>query len=714
MFYGIPIYIIRDLYMTMRSFTKRIADYLKYQQATRNMHILYPDATIEDLTTENVCIVCREEMLPWQAIVTREERESGQQVSTTERKRPKKLPCGHVLHFQCLRSWMERQQACPICRRSVLDRPVAQANGNANPGRQQQQQGQQGGNDAARPRGHHPPAPEPGAAPDAAQGGNAGQDRPRRDRAGFFFRLGPLRVFVGRLGGGNGRLIQVERINPGGEQAGHDNHIAQEPIPNQQPTTSNQANLGQGSQPTLGGPATALNIAAQYPELARAQPAIRHHIIHTQLHAIEAYLMQEIAIANIARERMHWIRHLQNEVERARSHYINMVNNPPPPNLGAFNYRPVPPFDQNSPAGPVPVDPAALINNPYGVVNLPDGWRMFSLQPLSNAQAQLQQHSQHPQTIASSSQSSSGQPPSGQQGIPANPPPGFQHVQFPANYSPFNNIQANFAAAGAQMLQDVLAQGLNSNFPNLQRPTPTPNTTTGASGTAAATSQPQSATSTTTTTTTAFGPVTSTITINREPLTTPANGTIHPQSSSSHSAPPPPSTWPELPGALRQQLATNINQNGMNDGPSPLLPLRGNSRTSSPSPGSDTRIHSGSASASASASSAVPADVPVLQVHSPISPVEASAQQQALLESVLGSMMGVPETLGQHTGASSSNSHGTSVVGESGQSNGGLVHGSGPVAGGQSWSFGNAETTNTTNVSRHPTVEDALDEEDVD
>ena len=33
---------------------------------------------------------------------------------------PKKLPCGHMFHFRCLRSWLERQQSCPTCRRSVL------------------------------------------------------------------------------------------------------------------------------------------------------------------------------------------------------------------------------------------------------------------------------------------------------------------------------------------------------------------------------------------------------------------------------------------------------------------------------------------------------------------------------------------------------------------------------------------------------------------
>ena len=28
----------------------------------------------------------------------------------------KKLPCGHIFHKSCLRSWFQRQQTCPTCR----------------------------------------------------------------------------------------------------------------------------------------------------------------------------------------------------------------------------------------------------------------------------------------------------------------------------------------------------------------------------------------------------------------------------------------------------------------------------------------------------------------------------------------------------------------------------------------------------------------------
>lgn len=115
-FHGLPIHILRDVYMTVKSFVKRINDFVKYRRATRNMNSRYPDATAEDLSgDDNTCIICREEMQPWNpngAPVDGVEQE--------ERHRPKKLPCGHILHMSCLRGWLERQQVCPTCRRPVL------------------------------------------------------------------------------------------------------------------------------------------------------------------------------------------------------------------------------------------------------------------------------------------------------------------------------------------------------------------------------------------------------------------------------------------------------------------------------------------------------------------------------------------------------------------------------------------------------------------
>ncbi|KAK0635700.1 hypothetical protein B0T17DRAFT_517007 [Bombardia bombarda] len=108
-FYGLPIHIIRDWFMTTRSFLKRLTALIRYRQALKDMD-QYADATPEDLGQEDTCIICREEMRPWDPADT----------TQVERTRAKKLPCGHILHFGCLKSWLERQQVCPTCRRSVV------------------------------------------------------------------------------------------------------------------------------------------------------------------------------------------------------------------------------------------------------------------------------------------------------------------------------------------------------------------------------------------------------------------------------------------------------------------------------------------------------------------------------------------------------------------------------------------------------------------
>ena len=85
------------------------------------MDALYPDATEEEMERlgYRTCIICREEMNPRTAgqggIATnghaREEASGGGAGGPNET--PKKLACGHVFHFHCLRSWLERQQSCP-------------------------------------------------------------------------------------------------------------------------------------------------------------------------------------------------------------------------------------------------------------------------------------------------------------------------------------------------------------------------------------------------------------------------------------------------------------------------------------------------------------------------------------------------------------------------------------------------------------------------
>ncbi|CAG2117171.1 unnamed protein product [Medioppia subpectinata] len=96
-----PLFAIRPMYLSMRAFKKALNDVIMSRRAIRNMNTLYPDATPEELqTVDNVCIICREEM--------------------TGNGSAKRLPCNHIFHVSCLRSWFQRQQTCPTCRMDVL------------------------------------------------------------------------------------------------------------------------------------------------------------------------------------------------------------------------------------------------------------------------------------------------------------------------------------------------------------------------------------------------------------------------------------------------------------------------------------------------------------------------------------------------------------------------------------------------------------------
>lgn len=176
-FYGLPIHIMRDLFMTTRSFVKRLSALMKYKQALRDMN-RYPDATADDLGREDTCIICREEMRPWDP-------NAGQ----LERHRPKKLPCGHILHFGCLKSWLERQQVCPTCRSSVV---ADQQPRNAN--LQQRMAFHIAANNGQNQGGGNGPAPGVQDAQLNGQAGPGGQQPPAPRGAMRYINLGPIRL----------------------------------------------------------------------------------------------------------------------------------------------------------------------------------------------------------------------------------------------------------------------------------------------------------------------------------------------------------------------------------------------------------------------------------------------------------------------------------------------------------------------------------------
>lgn len=281
MFYGMPIHIIRDVALTIRSFYKRITDFVRYRQATRDMNARYPDATSDEIAREDVCIICREVMRPWtQPINTDILQVAGNAadgIATSpvdERARSKKLPCGHILHFACLRSWLERQQNCPTCRRPVLVSNLAIRGHSSNVQQLQRNQTRPGNNAQAQP------VRDPVALP---------QVPPQN-----VYNFGPLRIAFG-----------AARQGARGVAAQQANH---ETVPNHQ---------GAASRSTVAVPTG--NVLSGSNSQMRVLPHANPAILAAQLQQIEQQLMQEINSLRLEAEQLFHVRALQGELTRLRT-----------------------------------------------------------------------------------------------------------------------------------------------------------------------------------------------------------------------------------------------------------------------------------------------------------------------------------------------------------------------------------------------------------
>jgi hypothetical protein len=333
---------MRDVFLTCRSFFKRISDFVKYRTATRDMNERYPDATAEEITREDTCIICREEMRPFPAA------EAGNGAAApparnpvAERMRPKKLPCGHILHFACLRSWLERQQICPTCRRPVVPGP---------------QQAGTIGPPAADAAPGQPMAAVPGQP--AADQANRGDPQPGEGQNRFrMLNLGPLRI---GFGAGRGDIVNdlAHQIN---EQA--------RPIQPENQNHARQYGFGFG----FGRPR---------PPPARAGIAN----IHTQIDTIEQRLQQEISELRMAANELNVVRMLEAELNRLRTLRQTATGQPAHAPTALLQAPP------SGTSPPVTITPAqTLVANPQQPIltagssalpeglALPHGWTMMPL-----------------------------------------------------------------------------------------------------------------------------------------------------------------------------------------------------------------------------------------------------------------------------------------------------------------------------------------------
>lgn len=381
---------MRDVFLTLRSFFKRIADYLRYRNATRDMNERYPDATAEDIGREDVCIICREEMRPWQQpddqeVVGREGlRPAIRQARTVdERLRPKKLPCGHVLHFGCLRSWLERQQICPTCRRPVLvnnsrfrivpaNAPVA--------------------NNINQPIGGQPHQAQPQHQQDNLHGQAVQGNIPALNRARTF-NLGPFRFTFGHAHGNPFQdQAQIANNGLGGQRAA-------DPA---DPAAPQQYGFMFGLQRAGAETNTPQNSAAQF------SPAS----VHTQLHQLERQIMQEINSLRASADQLRLVRALQGELSRIRIAQANpgatLTALPSFSTPAGYGSRPIHPSAQflqatpamqaYGPSGQMQAIGAGHQDLPPGLT-LPENWTLLPLHRLQQDVAGTQPTPLQPQHV---------------------------------------------------------------------------------------------------------------------------------------------------------------------------------------------------------------------------------------------------------------------------------------------------------------------------
>ncbi|KAI1173719.1 hypothetical protein F4777DRAFT_556966 [Nemania sp. FL0916] len=341
MFYGLPIHIMRDLFMTARSFVKRLGALMRYRKALQDMN-RYPDATQDDLGREDTCIICREEMRPWDP----------QAIGVVERSRPKKLPCGHILHFGCLKGWLERQQVCPICRRSVVIDGTGPDGAAAAPG----------ANVGGQPQ---PAAP---AAPGGGRG--AGADNPGQPAQAQgnlrVFQFGPIRLGFAQGNAQNMHdLANQLRLHGANQPAAP--AAVQAPMPAPLPTNPNS---------------TQSNMEA----------------IQTQLQDISNRLQQEMNSLRSTQAELQTLHALTMELNRLRQAqpqpvlgYIGNQFGHPGMNVPFIAQQPILDHIQNTPVYPTltrhggtpytQAIPSGSQDLPEGVV-IPPGWSLLPLQRL--------------------------------------------------------------------------------------------------------------------------------------------------------------------------------------------------------------------------------------------------------------------------------------------------------------------------------------------
>ncbi|CAD7928517.1 unnamed protein product [Amoebophrya sp. A25] len=93
----LPIYMMADIIQVARQLTTRLRNFRKYRLIMADFETKFREASKKELEAAETCIICRDDLDEGSVI----------------------LPCNHIFHVDCLKSWLVMQQVCPTCRSEI-------------------------------------------------------------------------------------------------------------------------------------------------------------------------------------------------------------------------------------------------------------------------------------------------------------------------------------------------------------------------------------------------------------------------------------------------------------------------------------------------------------------------------------------------------------------------------------------------------------------
>lgn len=112
---SIPFSMLQGTFLSFWDTVKEFKQLLAFIEQSKRLDSQLPDASTEDLQSDNLCIICREDMYSCHDFEIKFHK------SIASSHKPKKLRCSHILHMGCLKDWLERSDSCPLCRRKVFE-----------------------------------------------------------------------------------------------------------------------------------------------------------------------------------------------------------------------------------------------------------------------------------------------------------------------------------------------------------------------------------------------------------------------------------------------------------------------------------------------------------------------------------------------------------------------------------------------------------------